>query len=382
VTNGQARSATAREDGERREGARRTLLLGLLAAPGLARDLADRLAQELPAILEERFPEVDWRIAVGEDERAGPTAGPEVDLVGMARRRMLTEGWDLVICLTDLPLLVRRRPVTVHVSVSHGVGLVSVPALGAVALEHRVREAVLRVVDGLLGDRVSSRRRRRSSHRRLRMSRRLRALAVPVGAADRSDDGETIRFVGDTVRGNVRLLLGMLRANRPWRFSVLLSRLLVAALGAGAFGMVSTGVWRVAAGLGWWRLSALCVAAVLATSASLVVAHGLWERSPSAAARQRVALFNLATALTIVIGVLTLFLALLAICLGCTLSVIAADVLGEEVGHRAELSDYLRVSLVLSMLATIGGALGAALESDEVVREAAYSYRGDDSGVR
>jgi hypothetical protein len=56
---------------------------------------------------------------------------------------MLEAAWDLVICLTDQPLLVRRRPVTAHVSATHGVGLISVPALGAIGLEERVEDALL-----------------------------------------------------------------------------------------------------------------------------------------------------------------------------------------------------------------------------------------------
>jgi hypothetical protein len=70
---------------------------------------------------------------------------------------MLDEGWDLVIVL-DLPLHVGRRPVTAHASSALGVGVVSVPALGVLPLESRVREAVLRVVDRLLDQQVARRR--------------------------------------------------------------------------------------------------------------------------------------------------------------------------------------------------------------------------------
>jgi stage V sporulation protein SpoVS len=124
----------------------------LLAAPGHAHDLAVELARDLPDLLAERFVEVDRDVTVEEEPTAAATTR-DIDLVDVARRRLLENGWDLVIWVTDLPVLVGRRPVVAHASVTDGVGLISVPALGAVALETRLRTAVPRLVERLLGER-------------------------------------------------------------------------------------------------------------------------------------------------------------------------------------------------------------------------------------
>jgi uncharacterized membrane protein len=355
------------------------IVVGLLAAPGLTHELAQELAAELPALLRKRFSEVEWQVAVEIEPLAG-SVGFGVDLVQVARRRLLTEKWKLVVCLTDLPLHLGRRPVTAYASAALGVGLVSVPALGVVAVEGRARRTVLRLIEGLLGESVVRRDRAGGDGRRTaRMRRRLRELAFPVGRAYVQDD-RTVRFVTAAGRGNLRLLAGMVRANRPWRLVVGLSRTIVAALGTSAFALASPGIWLLAGGMGWARQLALFLGSIVTTCVTLIIVHRLWERepSPSREARERVVLFNLATALTIAIGVLTLFVALLVINTASATVLIAPGVLEEQLHRDIGPDGYLQLAWLVSALATVGGALGAAVESDVVVREAAYGYRPDE----
>jgi len=169
----------------------------------------------------------------------------------------------------------------------------------------------------------------------------------------------------------------MIRANRPWRVAARLYRALVAALAATAFALVTSDIWRIADALGVERLAALAVLALAATTVSLIGVHGLWERAPDRSARDQVALFNAATAITVLIGLTTLYAALFALALGAAALLLPAGVLGDAVGGDASAGTYVRLAWFVSSLAMVGGALGAGLESGDDVREAAYGARED-----
>jgi hypothetical protein len=360
-------------------GSRERLIVGVMSPPGPTHDLAEKLARQLPAKLQSRHPEFEWRVETDTDVLAG-AGGVGADLLDLARHRQLERGWRFTVCLTDLPLYAGRRPVIAQASVILGVGLVSVPALGIVELERRAQDAVVRVIETLLrGDASQSRGRRRDERHaiRERMSGRIQdmqALSSPLGLPDVPEE-QTVRYVTATGRGNARLVVGMVRGNRPWRFVIGLSGALIAALGTSAFGLTSPAVWRIADAMGRPRLTLLAVGAVLTVCTTIIVSHRLWERSPSPGVRDQVSLINLATAITVLLGVLTLFAALFVITSICDLALIAPRVLAVELHHPVAYTDYLRVAWVVSSIATIGGALGAATESDLTVREAAYGFR-------
>ncbi|MDX6692214.1 MAG: hypothetical protein QOG15_3671 [Solirubrobacteraceae bacterium] len=344
---------------------KRTLRVGLRAEPQLG-ELADRVADDLREALERRFSGIEWQIEPGQDDAKDPQA-PIADLVQQARRHMLDHGWDALICLTDLPLRSDdHRPLTAVVSPTEGVALISVPALGALDIEERVRDAMLDAIVALVGadedgeDGEDAR-------------GRLQELASSVSEAQIGDD-DTIRFTSAVIRGNLRLLVGMVRANHPWRVAVKLSRALAAALGTAAYVLASSGFWTLASHMTVPRLLGLTICAIVVASAALLWAHDLWERSASPRTRERVILFNAATTLTIVIGVLTLYVALLVFSVVGSFSLIPRGALQEQI-RSSDPSDYLRLAWLAASLATLAGALGSLVEGDLAVREAAYGYR-------
>ncbi len=364
-----------------------TVTLGLLTGPGLPEELARELTAELPSLLAEHVgDEVRWAVRPLADPVATEAGRGAIELIDAARARMLRQGWDLAIVLTDLPLRVGRRPVVADASATHGVGIVSLPALGPLGLRRRAGDVVARLVEGLVGEGAEPDGAARDDARRLarrrRIARRLAELAAPVRRVTPDDDEIDVRFVAAVLHGNLRLLAGMVRANRPWRLIARLSRALAAAAAAVVFALVTSDIWRLADALPWPRLALLTLLSTSGIVAFLIVVHGLWERPARPREREQAVLFNLATTATLALGVLCLYAALLAIALAGAALAVDDDVIGAQLGHHADLVTYLKLAWLASSLATIAGALGAGLESDAAVREAAYGYRPERAAER
>ena len=154
------------------------VVLGGIAAPGAPHTLAEQLLQDLPAELAHRSVGVRWRIEVLPRPLVEPPASDR-EIVSAARELLLSRGWDLAVCLTDLPLRVARRPVVGHASPVHAVAVLCVPALGAVGLRRRARDTVLRLLDTLLGEPAETAvPTERAAGRFHRIGRRARALGT------------------------------------------------------------------------------------------------------------------------------------------------------------------------------------------------------------
>jgi len=348
---------------------RSSVTVGLVATPTLDSPALIELADEVAERLRERYPDVDWQVVPVRDALV---TGPVelANLVDAVRARMLEEDWDLAVAVTDLPLRLDRRPLLTHTSRSHSVALVSLPAIGVVRRHHRLLESIGDALAVLVGDVPSQ----RDAQGRPRLG--VRARLVELGSdVENPSDTQVIQFLARVVTGNIRLLLGMILANRPWRLIPRLSRALLGALAAGVFALVTSDVWRIATSLDGVRLAVLMAISVGAAVVTLIVAHGLWERAPEPRVREQVALFNLVTTITVVIGVVSLYLAVFVFSLASAELAIDDTLLAGSLHHPVGFDEYLRLAWFTASLATVGGALGGTVETDSAVREAAYARR-------
>ncbi|EYR62108.1 hypothetical protein N866_11850, partial [Actinotalea ferrariae CF5-4] len=349
--------------------------LGVLVSPRLTELLGDGLLH-LDTVLRDAVGGDAWDVTVVADPTAdrGPGA---LDTLEAARDRLLDEDWDLAVGLTAMPLLDGRRAVVTRTAPVHGVGLVSVPALGAVHVRSRTRGAVVRLVGELIDvpvqDVESGERGAADGDAADKQGQRLRGRLRQLTADDDAAAPGGVRLAARVLGSNAGLLLAMIRANRPWRLLAPLSRALTAAGAAAVLTLVTTDLWLLADAFGVGRLLLLAVLSVAAVSVALIAGAQLWERARRARERRQVMLFNLATAGTVLVGVLVLHVVLLFVALLGAALLVDSGVLAGVIGRSPDGGTWWRLAWLTASLATVAGAIGAGLEDDDDVRAAAYT---------
>jgi hypothetical protein len=353
------------------------IVVGLVATPpDYPARVVTRFAAELVRHLAERVdPNVRWTVREGWGQvTPGRDGGTEMLLDDLAARRA-EDGWDVAICLTDLPLLSERVPLVAHISARRQVALVCLPALGLSQLR-AVRAVVPDLVTRLLTD-GSDERVPAADWTPAELASRIAAIRRVVHTGDAGEQG----YVASRRIGRVRLLTGMIRANHPGRALLGLSKLLVGAFGTAAVALATDTIWQIGDSLGGLRLTVIMLLSLTALVAWLVVAHGLWEKPGLATSAELARLFNRATILTLTLAASVSYAVLFAGTVLTAALLIDPSVLEQALQRPADFADYLKLAWLISSLATVGGAIGSGLEDEETVRAAAYGYHPEpDSG--
>lgn len=330
-------------------------VLGLVTDPDMPTQSANETAQRVVDWLEEETGE-QWAVEVVSDP---VTAGhPDSDQIlrAVAKHRERND-WRFAICVTDLPLLLRKGILLADVSTERGVGLMSLPMLGALLPRRRTYRVMVRILNDLLGNSGPD-------------------IGKPF-VRSTHDDSVDVRYMTTNKHGGVRLMTGMVRGNRPWTLMWGLSSALAAALAAAGFGVFTSTVWQIGDVLGPLRALGTMLFAIGLMTGWLIAAHGLWERVGRRAVRDRrlALLYNASTVTTLSVGVSLLYLVVYLVCLVAGVTLLDSRILESTLVHPVDWTTYFRLAWMVASMAILAGALGSSLESDAAVRQAAYGYR-------
>lgn len=323
----------------------KSIRVGLVADPAAPTDVARRLTDLQPLETADA-----WEIAVMSEPFT--TGSEDVETaVDRLRERARQQRWDLVVGLTELPLHDREgRHLLVETDVERRVAVLSLPALGGLRMHARARRAVRSLLSGMA----------------------------------RADGQPERRIALPHMRDRLRLLLGMVLANRPWLLVPGLKSALVAALATGAVATINSTVWLLAGSLSPWRLAIATTASIALVVAWLIIDGELWDRpdDDSMSARKRSRLYNASTLVSLTTGVVICYAMLYAVNLLWALFILDPAVMGGYLHSKLGYGDLFVLTWFVASAATIGGGLGSGLESDDAIRAAAYSKREEERRQR
>ena len=173
--------------------------------------------------------------------------------------------------------------------------------------------------------------------------------------------------------GRMRMLADMVRTNRPWRLVLGMRSALAAVLATSAYLVITSTVWQLASVLSWTKLVITMIAAVAMMVVWIIGAHDLWRRPSQVSRDDDPAVLNASTVLTLLVGVLTMVVAVLAFNVVATFFFLEPPVFGTDAWTAQGASDHVRLAWLATAFATVAGALGSGLDSDAAVERATYS---------
>ncbi|PYZ96719.1 hypothetical protein CR205_13580 [Alteribacter lacisalsi] len=382
---------------------KKDITLGLVPAPELPEEIVSKVVDDLPDLLSRYVDQkVNWQVESVTDPLTG-TAGNSKHILGKVENSKRQREWDMAICVTDLPLFQKRILVVADVSVKRNLAVISLPSLGASPMKKRVREAIIQMASEMYHgsseedrDQEEGRMERSEQDNEVkekgtkelmstRMTERLSPITrITMDESSSSDDDEDeiedgdldVRYlVKSRLTGSFRLISGMMYANRPWTIFPSFKSVLAVAFATGAYGLIFPNLWMMSEEFGPARYISLMVVAVTAIVTWFIVAHNLWEKPEEHGSKFIVRRYNVATVLTLLVGVIFYYIILYFLFLGTASLFIPSSLMEQETGSLVDAGSYFLLAWLTASVATIVGAVGAGLESEETVLKTTYGYR-------
>ena len=340
--------------------------VGLIADPGLPEKIMHQLKSKLANELRHGTDDSEvWKVHTKREKLPLNSEG-EIPFFSLTKRLKNENGWDYLFYLTDLPRAADGEPMLVEIDHEMRGALISLPVLGAVGVQAKARRLILALVHALRAEPLAT-----AFHQ-------LDGVGLGRTSYHPGEERDKPSYLTTSGRsGRFRLLVGMVRNNRPGRLLPALSSCIAAAAASGAFGIFYAAIWNMADALSPLRLFMISVLSIGALSAWLIMHNGLWSKTRRHSkwdineARRD----NASTIITVFLSVTMMYLVLYTILLGGSIAVISAGYLQSQLGHSVSFLDYATLSWLAASLGTIAGALGSNFDKDEAIREATYSRR-------
>ncbi|TVT27439.1 hypothetical protein FO441_10110 [Salinicoccus cyprini] len=337
----------------------------------------------------------EWEVIYFEDVLTGGTNESD-RVIEETINKIRSEKWDYAITLTDLPLFNKNRPIVAEVVCDDNVGLISLPGLGLVPMQKRVREAILQLMNEIyygISDEDRDRAQTRLDTQNNRnysslkkkgpkklLGKRIFEIVSPLERQVLDDDSTDVdvRYsVKSKLNGIIRLVSGMVYANRPWEVFPVFFKIIVVAFTTGSYALIFPSIAKLSEIYSITRLVLITLVALLALVAWIILAHGLWQKKNIREEGHIRRIYNISTFFTLLTTVIMYYGILYVMFLTTTALLVPPSKLEADLSGTNDVSfvNYLIMAWTVTTFATIIGAIGSVFEDKEVILNSTYGYR-------
>ncbi|WP_246095110.1 hypothetical protein [Salinicoccus cyprini] len=370
--------------------------LGLVTPPGYLQKMGKNLEADLPNMLQYYISDdYEWEVIYFEDVLTGGTNESD-RVIEETINKIRSEKWDYAITLTDLPLFNKNRPIVAEVVCDDNVGLISLPGLGLVPMQKRVREAILQLMNEIyygISDEDRDRAQTRLDTQNNRnysslkkkgpkklLGKRIFEIVSPLERQVLDDDSTDVdvRYsVKSKLNGIIRLVSGMVYANRPWEVFPVFFKIIVVAFTTGSYALIFPSIAKLSEIYSITRLVLITLVALLALVAWIILAHGLWQKKNIREEGHIRRIYNISTFFTLLTTVIMYYGILYVMFLTTTALLVPPSKLEADLSGTNDVSfvNYLIMAWTVTTFATIIGAIGSVFEDKEVILNSTYGYR-------
>lgn len=367
--------------------------LGLITAPGYAEEIIDDLIDDLPRHLKHYVNnDVTWEIECHVDSWTGGTNRAD-RAIEWTKAEMSNNGWDYAITLTDLPLFDGKKPITAEVHSDEHVAFISLPGFGFAPMKKRVRESILQMMDEIYyGSSERERKESEQSQERNEKSnddiqyqssksligqRFFEKLSPLKRETSNSKRNTHARFTVQSEKtGLLRIISGMINANRPMKLFKAFLKIVIIAFTTGAYALVFPTIWGLSTHFSTIRAIILMLVAILSLVAWIIISNNLWEskvKNEHAFLRK---LYNATTFFTLLLTVVMYYALLFIMFMVITSLLIPPSQAAENMTvSSVTIGSYMYTAWIATSLSTIIGAIGSAFNNEDVLLNSTYGYR-------
>lgn len=348
------------------------ITIGLISSPDSPANLINKISDQLKMSFKNEInKDIDWQFEIKVNIFVG-AAEYVSETINKAVKMKEENNWDYAVCITDLPSFSERKAVITDISTKSGVGLISLPSFGAFPLKKRIIKALTYIVEVLNKHNQEDIKEVTSGINRIFLFSKIKRV-IPE-----EDTNTDIRYILQSrLIGWLRVISGMVFANRPWQAIGTFKRILTLAFATGTYISIFSIPWQLSVAYTPSRFVALMLLSMTGMVVWIIFAHHLWEKSTSKSQSQYRLLYNITTVMTlIVITIINYSVLYILFMLSISLFVPEGifDVVTKE-GANDSIENYLRLAWLTTSLGLLVGAVGATVEKEENIRRFTYSYR-------